>query len=547
MPTPIGNYPPIDELLYAVSEAYNRLPAISEAKQTDLLRALASIIERNIIEPTNKDYLFTLLIGITALHSRVHLEELCHIWQAVGRWRHHQAMLLKFCFGFLCSHAEQLWIDAICQIFEWLESDLISSLLYASLTPANMTSRSELSLTSECQAIIEKVKTAVRKNRKRLYEPESICNAHISYLLLIKTGASKDRENSLLFTSVLLAFDDSAEDYIRSMALEFLQITYEMSFENFTEILKDRVEDDNTLEAHLAKYSFEYGCKCTLKTASTLAWYLFAEFAPGVCNEAQVLSGVLDLLCNIGRSMRSLEKGRSVLEACLEAVYQVALANTVHDAQMSRLVVALLNAPIEDLYLKGQVLYGLTDKSDIDTRLLLRGLFLDTNPPPALDCKQVVFFFWLKQLLRLTDQERLSPGPDVDASLITLYNRTSLRSQFWPKLILLAVGSFGEPMLVSFIEAWVQQGECTPNFVHLCQNTVSFLPKDTLLAVIDRLADAELGIVDDCIKRMINAFDALPEHTEPHLEGTSNPFLICPTDFDLFQESLTLGECTQTN
>lgn len=526
------------ELVYLVKEAHLRFPTLNESKQSQLLKALANVIEHSIIDSPCDDSIFTILIAITASYIQIHAAELKDLWKAVALWRHQQAMLLNYLFGFLCSFGEQVWLDTITLILGWIESDLLCNLLFTNLTPKNVTNRTELSLTNESYGIIEKLS---KKFKRRLYEPAAISDAQSAFTLLLKSKIA-DRNFVIHFHAIMFAFDESTDPFVRSLALEYLEIDPEITFENYLRSLVNRIEGNDDFEKQLVKYSFDYGCRCTLKSTSTLAWRLFSEFAAGICTLGQIFPSVLDLLRNIGRSMRSLEKGQSVLEACLDAVCKIVCQEGLNseDVQnLKTLITTMLNAPIEELYLKGYLLLQISNlKEEIDPILLLRGIFLIDQV--EIGNKRVQFYYWLKQLLLMTEQEHLKPSEAIEQpNLITLYNRTSLRSQFWPKLVQHAVDTFGKSSLVDFIEAWIQKGECKSNFVCICQAASSVLPKDTLLSLIDRIVDLKEDSVEECTKRLIDEFDSRVEDEE-QADTTTNPFLILSVDFDIFKETLTM-------
>lgn len=528
------------DLAYICKEAYHRFGGLNEAKQKELLASFASVIQNTIIDPPSDNFLFTTLFAITA--SSNSFNELRYMWNNVAVWRHQQAMFSNFAMGFLCLNGEQLWLDTVCQIYGWIESDLLADLLFALLTPKNITSRTELLLSSECLNILEKVKPPSKRSKKRLYGPDAINNAQIAFVLLCLTKTS-DRSHLLLFHAILFAFDES-DPFIHSLAEEYLGIDANVFFDEYLTKLKHRIEEDSNLEAQVVKYSFEYGCRCNLKSACTVAWKLFSEFASGVCTEFQILPGVLDLLRNMGKSLRSLEKGQIVLDACLEAVFQIVAASEEHDSLLKDLITVLLNSPMESLYLRGYSLLLLSrlEVDEIDPMLLLRGLFVLEEVESK--CKAVQFYYWMKQLLLMSETEHLKSREDIDSTLITLYNRTSLRSQFWPKLVQLAssleeTGSFKKSYLVNFVEAWCLKGKCSVALVNLCQAAATYLPKDTLLSLIDRLVDCEApnDLIDSCAKQLIDEFGSRQE--ESLALETSNLFLISLTDFDIFQEALT--------
>lgn len=524
-----------EELHFLVKEVYARISMLSEPKQRDLICSLTDFIEWTIIDSPCDPLIFTTLFALTALYTQTHTNELKRLWKAVALWKHHLGMLLKHIFAFLCTHSESFWLETSCQILSWIESPMVTNMLFLCLFPKNITSRTELQLNNESLAIIEKTKTSAKKSKKKLYEPLSVDDAQLAFVLLLKNNQC-DRNNLLLFHSIIFAFDESMDPFIHSLALEYLQTEAESTFDKYLQKLVERTAQDNILEAHLVKYSFDYGCRCTLKSMSILAWKLFSELACGVCTEDQILPSVFELIRNVGKSMRSLEKGQPVLEACLDSIILIAASSESHEPLLKSLIIILLNSPLEALYLKGfSLLLTSNLQSEIEYKLLLRGLFITDYIES--ENKIVRFYFWLRNLLLLNKQDNLKPIEDTEPTLITLYNRTSLRSQFWPRLVAFAVTVSGKSLLIDFIEAWVQLRECTLNFVHFCQVAASTLPKDTLLSVIDRLADLDADeLVDECIKKLIDEFDSREE--DENRQQTTNPFLISQTDFDIFQDSV---------
>ena len=518
-------------MLLLIKETYERLSLVNDDNKALLIKTLCKIFDQYVMNPFNKFDILQVLARLFIITIQYGKRlDLAPAWKSFSKWRHHQCIVTNFFISLLESFGDPIYLASIQNILKWINNALIKENLLAKLSPRFITERNPLD-----PKIIQLFNEALKAfaSKRRLYDPQSIFDAHAAFILLNPTLS---KIGDWFYYNLIFAFDPTSDEYLRKLARERIDADTDASLEHYLDTLEDSKVD------LLISKSFECGCNCDLKSTSILSWRIFGHLAPAVCSSSETFSKIMPAFLSyfkeLAKSINSIEKSISVILASLDSVIGLLLASSSTERYRDFLVHfcnTLCLAPREELFMKGYILASkLNLSSDLNQDYLARGLFCVPDGSNVLPK-----YILLRDLFQFGKNNfQFDFLTSLDPSLVPLWKRPSLRSQFWTKLI----PTFYKDTIDSFIRGFLSKGNSlTLTFLNCSLHAIPFLKKSTLLSIIDKLADhsEEESDVnkDECenfIKKFITELDTMQDY-----EACSEIcFEISLFDFDTFTESL---------
>jgi hypothetical protein len=516
-------------MLLLIKEVYERLPFVNDENKALLIKTLCKIFEQHVLNPFNKfdnhQVLARLFIITIQYGKRL---DLAPTWKSFSKWRHHQYIITNFFISLLESFGDSIYLATIQNILKWINNALIKEILLSKHSPRHITDRNPFD-NKIIQLFNEALKTFAAK--KRLYDPQSIFDAHAAFILL---SPSLSKMGDWFYYSLIFAFDPTSDEYLCKLAHERIDANTDTSLEYYLDSL-----EDSTVDLLISK-SFECGCNCDLKSTSILSWRIFGHLAPSICSSNETFSKIMPAFLSyfkeLVKGINSIEKSISVILASLDSIIELLLASATEKYKdfLIHFCNMLCLAPKEELFIKGHNLASkLNISSNLNQDYLARGLFCIPDGSNVLPKYNL-----LKDLFLSKNNFQIDFLTSLDPSLVPLWKRPSLRSQFWIKLI----PTFYKDTIDSFIRGFLAKGNpLTLTFLNCSLHAIPYLKKSTLLSIIDKLAshsEEESDVNKDECENFLKKFIPELETMQDYEACSELCFEISPFDFDTFTESL---------
>lgn len=201
-------------MIFLIKEVYERLPHVNDENRAFLINSSCKIFDQQVLSPFN-DFdnlqVISLLFVITIQYGDQF--DLAPSWRCLGKWRHHQCIIINYFISLLETFGESIHLKTIQSILSWINSAVIKNNLLSRLSPSHITDRNPLD-SKIIQLFNEASKTFTAK--KKLYDPQTIFDAHSAFILLCLRDS---KLGDWLYYSIIFAFDPTSDEYVRKLAL----------------------------------------------------------------------------------------------------------------------------------------------------------------------------------------------------------------------------------------------------------------------------------------------------------------------------------------